>query len=67
MARNEDEIDSFTVVGVCVLVLCLFLCLGHLINSPIKVGPGIRIGEVVVKEEGTTHSEIGIRIEVGND
>lgn len=67
MARNEDELDSFTVVGVFVLILCFFLCVAHLMYSPTSVGPGIRIGEVVVKEEGTTHSEIGIRIEVDND
>lgn len=67
MARNDDEIDGFTLACVLVFVLCLFLCIAHKINTPISVGPGIRIGQVVVKEAGTTHSELGIRIEVHDD
>lgn len=67
MARNEDEIDGFTLAFVCILVLCIFFFIAHMINNPISVGPGIRIGEVVHKEAGTTHSELGIRIEVHDD
>lgn len=67
MARNDDEIDGFTLACVCVLVLCLFFCIAHMMNTPVSVGPGIRIGEVVYKEAGTTHSELGIRIEVHDD
>ena len=67
MARNEDEIDGFILACVCVFVLCLFFFISHMINTPTSVGPGLSIGEVVHKEAGTTHSELGIRIEVHDD